>query len=285
MNRRLSRLGATATLILALGAAWKIAQRRAALLHETADLRRDVRHFDSQVSDVESRIAVLGVVPRHPSSAKTVAVGPEGSRAITEMERNRIIQAGAVGDAFCHYAGFFRLYGLSRDQIKRFDAAVAEHHLIEGDLGRAANKQGLTSDDPSLASLTAEEANRYGAALVSILGADGPTAVAGYDEARPMRGIPESLAQALSDSPNPLTTAQFDQLTQLVQSFSIPQPYDGPYLPDVDLDAVIAKAGRFLSAGQVDEIRDASTLYDRSVAIERIWAIYRHWRKAGGAGS
>ena len=123
------------------------------------------------------------------------------------------------------YAALFRSLNLSPDQADKVKNLLADRQTTMQDVMNAARDQGINprTDPQGFQQLVASAQNDVNNGLKAVLGDAGFNQLQTYDQTMPQRNVVNQLQQRLSVTDTPLTSAQADQLVQVLASNPAPQ--------------------------------------------------------------
>ena len=136
-----------------------------------------------------------------------------------EVQALLSVQQKAAIDA--RYAALFKSLNLSPDQRAKVESLMADRMSTMQDTLAAAREQGL-NDPQSIRKLMADAQNDFNNSLKSVLGDSGFAQYQNYEQTMPQRNLVNQLQQRLSYTDTPLTTAQADQLVQILAANAPP---------------------------------------------------------------
>ncbi len=120
------------------------------------------------------------------------------------------------------YAALFKSLNLTADQADKVKTLLADRQTTAQDVMNAAREQGVR--DPSqIRSLMADAQGDLNTSLKSVLGDAGFGQLQTYEQTMPQRNVVTQLQSLLSTGDTPLTTAQADQLVQVLAQNPAPQ--------------------------------------------------------------
>ena len=108
----------------------------------------------------------------------------------------------------------------SPEQIDRFEALITDAEQDKLDLQAAAKTQGLVANDPSLAKLRQQAAEKLRSAQKEILGDAGYQELQRYNRQQPLLEFTGTLAYLVAPTGTPLTAPQCDQLLEVLSNAS-----------------------------------------------------------------
>lgn len=239
----LAVLSAT-TSVLAWKNYWKAAQLEAAALgaEDAATLRQRLAEAEKRRRDLESRLMAgdsagagnaEGAPLNRPAGGEMGPGrgrggrgGPRGEEFQAamdrpEMQRLMALQQKAALDG--RYGTLFKSLNLSPEKLSAFKNLLAEKEATMMDTMRAAREQGIDprSDPEAFKKLMATTQAETNAAIKAAIGDAAFAEYQNYETTAPQRAVVSQLQQALSYS-EPLTTAQSEQLVQLLAANSAP---------------------------------------------------------------
>ena len=118
------------------------------------------------------------------------------------------------------YGPLFRTLGLRQAQIDTFEALASQHEEAMVDFAAAAASQGVPCDDPAIAALIRQDSVRYQSGEQALLGEPAYRTLQEYLRVEPIIGIVNSVTSNAALTEAPLTTAQDDQLSQILANAS-----------------------------------------------------------------
>lgn len=242
-------LFSVATSVVAWKSYWKAAQLEAAAAgaEDVTALRRQLAEAEKRRRELEAstagRLAAKDAAGETASGERERAPGetgrgrgrggPGGGRGADfqavmdrpELQRLASLQQKAALDG--RYGSLFKALNLSGDQLATFKALLAEKDATMMDTMRAAREQGLDprSDPEGFKKLMATTQAETNAAIKAAIG---DTAFAQYEQyqaTQPQRAVVSQLQQSLSYTSEPLSTAQAEQLVQVLAATA---PQSGP---------------------------------------------------------
>ena len=121
-----------------------------------------------------------------------------------------------------HYAALFKSLNLSPEQLEKFKNLLVEKQTAIADVLAAARAQGLDprTDPQEFRKLISETQGDIDANIKSTLGDAGYAQYQQYQQTLPQRNVVSQLEQSLSYTNTPLTSAQSDQLLQILANNS-----------------------------------------------------------------
>lgn len=162
------------------------------------------------------------------------------------------------------YAALFKSLNLSPEQAEKLKAVLAERQTTMMDVMSAARDQGIDPrrDPEAFQKLMAMAQNDINSSIKAVIGDSGFAQFETYEKTLPQRNVVNQLQQRLSSSDTPLSTAQAEQLVQILAANTPapvgppPAPYDGGRGPGgpgggrgPDLGAIGGMIGNFVSGG------------------------------------
>ncbi|HVU36251.1 MAG TPA: hypothetical protein VHE61_22635 [Opitutaceae bacterium] len=135
-------------------------------------------------------------------------------------------QQKAMLDA--RYAALFRNLGLTSEQSGKLEGLLIDRQNAIQDVWAAARDQGINprTDPAGFQKLVADAQAPINDSIKSLLGADDYSQFTNYEQTMPQRNLVNTLQQRLSNTDSPLSSAQSDQLVQILASNS-PQRANG----------------------------------------------------------
>lgn len=133
-----------------------------------------------------------------------------------ELQRLQALQQKAALDG--RYGALFKTLNLSDEKLATFKSLLAEKEATMMDTMRAAREQGLDprSDPEGFKKLVAATQAETNSAIKAAIGDTAYAAYEQYQATQPQRAVVSQLQQSLSYTNSPLTTAQADQLVQVL---------------------------------------------------------------------
>ena len=236
-----------------LGGAWlawrqygELQELRAAALNrsERADLQRRIWDLEKQNRELQARADAsrpgepdAGRASTDPSGQRPAREaggrgGPRGDpergaqqlAAMRELmarpEVQRLINLQQRAGVESRYAGLFKQLNLSAEQAEKLSALLVERSNTRIDAFTAAREQGV---DPrrspdGFRQLLADVQTDLDASIKSLLGDTGFSQLQNYEQTMPQRALVNELQQRLSYTSAPLSSAQSEQLVQILAS-------------------------------------------------------------------
>ena len=149
--------------------------------------------------------------------------GPRGGREAMqatmdrpEMQRLAALQQKAALDT--RFAPLFKSLNLSPEKLATLKALLAEKEATMMDTMRAAREQGLDprSDPEGFKKLVAATQAETNSAIKAAIGESAYAQYENYQATQPQRAVVSQLQQTLSYTNAPLTSAQADQMVQVL---------------------------------------------------------------------
>lgn len=136
------------------------------------------------------------------------------------------VQQKAVVDA--RYAALFKSLNLTPDQAEKLKVVLAERQTTMMDVMSAARDQGLDPrrDREAFQKLMQNAQTDMNNAIKGVIGESGFAQFENYEKTLPQRNVVNQLQQRLSYSDTPLTSAQAEQLVQILAA-NTPAPAPG----------------------------------------------------------
>lgn len=133
-----------------------------------------------------------------------------------EMQRLQALQQKAALDG--RYGALFKTLNLSDEKLATFKSLLAEKEATMMDTMRAAREQGLDprSDPEGFKKLMAATQAETNSAIKATIGDAAYAEYEQYQATQPQRAVVSQLQQSLSYTNSPLTTAQADQMVQVL---------------------------------------------------------------------
>lgn len=167
------------------------------------------------------------------------------------------------------YAALFKSLNLSPEQAEKLKAVLAERQTTMMDVMSAARDQGIDPrrDPEAFQKLMAMAQNDINSSIKAVIGDSGFAQFETYEKTLPQRNVVNQLQQRLSYTDTPLSTAQAEQLVQILAANTPtpsansaaaappPPPSDGGRGPGggrpggPDLGAIGAMIGNFAGGG------------------------------------
>lgn len=196
-------------------------------LAETEKRRRELEAIAASRTDAKEEATASGATEKAASGANPGSGrgrgrgGPPSAEMQAVMERPELqrlqaLQQKAALDG--RYGALFKTLNLSDEKLATFKSLLAEKEATMMDTMRAAREQGLDprSDPEGFKKLVAATQAETNAAIKAAIG---DTAFAEYEQyqaTQPQRAVVSQLQQSLSYTNSPLTTAQADQMVQVL---------------------------------------------------------------------
>jgi hypothetical protein len=261
--------------LVALGAlafAWKEYQELAALRAtavdpaERAGLQKRVWDSEKHVRELESRIA--SGQPGAPVPGAAAGSGPARGAGgggllgnvfdrMNDPEVQRLMAEQIRAQIERRYAKLFPLLNLPPDKLEQFKSLLVDRQQSAMDVLASANEQGITDPRDFQKLVESSQADIDGQIKAAIGDAD-YAQYQGFNQSQAARGMVSQLQDNLRSSAAPLSSAQSDQLTQLMaQSRTAPEAggLRGSNAPALITDDTITQSQAFLSAPQVQALQ------------------------------
>ena len=126
------------------------------------------------------------------------------------------------------YAALFKNLNLSPEQAANLGALLVERSSTRQDVFNAAREQGIDarSNPEAYRKLLADAQDEVNRGIKSVIGEDGFNQLQTYEQTLPQRSIVNKLQQRLSYTSTPLTSAQSEQLVQILAANTSARPSD-----------------------------------------------------------
>lgn len=222
---------------------------RAAALSEKerADLQKRIWDLQKANKELEERLAAAGHVegeemasdaeeaPAQPGDNRGQRGPQRGNRggqqfaAMRELmakpEVQALLAAGQKAVIDGRYAALFKSLNLTPEQADKLKALLAERQNVRQDVMAAAREQGLDprTDRDSMRKLVTDSQNAINENIKSLIGADAFSKLTNYEQTMPQRDLVSVLQQRLNATDTPLTTAQAEQLVQILAANTPPR--------------------------------------------------------------
>ncbi len=120
------------------------------------------------------------------------------------------------------YATLFKNLNLTPDQAEKMKSLLSERATTMQDVMMAAREQGISlRDNPdAYRKLVADAQNDINSGIKSVIGEQGFDQLTTYEQTLPQRNLVNELQQRLSYTSTPLTTAQAEQMVQILATNS-----------------------------------------------------------------
>ncbi|MCX6956808.1 MAG: hypothetical protein NTV51_32180 [Verrucomicrobia bacterium] len=153
------------------------------------------------------------------------------------------VQQKAAVDA--RYAALFKSLNLTPDQAEKLRTILAERQTTMQDVMSAAREQGLDprSDRDAYQKLMEVARTDINNSIKSVIGESGFAQFENYEQTLPQRNVVNQLKQRLSDTDTPLTSAQADQLVQILAANTPPPTSRAPGSPPDGAAVVVGRGG------------------------------------------
>lgn len=198
---------------------------------ERADWQKRLWAAEKHRTELESQIAALPPKPPGPEDAADPEVpgreGPRGGRGNgrfnfmammdqPEMQKLVAIQQKAGLDS--HYSALFKALNLTPDQLDKFKNLLVEKRTAMMDVMAAAREQGINprTDPNAFRQLIANAQAEIDNSIKTTLGETAFNQYQNYEKTLPQRGVVDQLQGRLSYSGTPLSTAQSEQMVQIL---------------------------------------------------------------------
>ena len=240
-------------------------------------------------------------IPGEDNGRRRRGGGPGGLGAafLAMMEKPEIQKLMAQqqrGLLDARFAPLFKGLNLSPEQLDKFKNLLVEKQTAIADVLAAARAQGIDprSDPQQFRQLISDTQAEVEANIKSTLGDAGYAQYQQYQQTLPQRNVVSQLEQSLSYTSTPLTSAQSDQLIQILASNS-PTPtatgntrasimaglgIGGPGQTTTITDAAITQSQSVLSAAQVSALQQLQQT--QQVQQQLAQAMRNQFRNTGG---
>lgn len=294
MNRRAIRSTVTGLVIVtALIVAWRasvhgreLASAADGFDRERATIERQIAKIDTRRAEIarSETVARAAAQMTAPAAEATANAEREDWARMEKLARNdlKMVEIRAKrrqAELYFRYAAFFHSRGMTPERIEQFKTVKTEHWLRREDINFAAETQSLARNDPAIAQLLAQEEDRFQAELKDVLGAQGLSALDAFEKSDRERMSVDRLTAVLSDTPNPISRQQAEELTEALLAARVPRSTN-PNETQIDWAAAEIRARSILSPTQMTEFHSATRITRRSEALSQIFDLYIAWRKA-----
>lgn len=168
-------------------------------------------------ADGPARGARGGFNPNNPREAamRDLLARPEVQAMFAAQQKQQIEQ---------RYAALFRLLNLSPEQAERLKTLLAERQSAPQEVLTVAREQGIDprSDRAAFQKLLTDARDAVDTSIKGLLGDGGFAQLQTYEHTMPQRAIVDQLQQRLSYTPDPLSSAQAEQLVGILAANSPP---------------------------------------------------------------
>lgn len=211
------------------------ASDRADLQKRIWDLQKENRELSDQLAAARSSQPEAGdegmaaAAPVNPANE-----GPRARRgfagraqqfaaireAMQKPEVQALLSSAQKSLIASRYAPLFRTLNLSADQQDKLAALLAERQNTFRDVAQAARDEGVNprTDPDGFQKLLQDARTSIDDSIKSVIGDGGYSQLTNYDQTMPQRNLVNILQQRLAYSDAPLTSAQSDQLVQILAS-------------------------------------------------------------------
>lgn len=123
------------------------------------------------------------------------------------------------------YAALFKNLNLSSEQTEKLKTLLAERTTTMQDVMSAARDQDINprENPDAFRKLISDAQNEINNSIKSVIGEQGFAQLTNYEQTLPQRNLVNELQQRLSYTSNPLTSAQAEQLVQILASNAPPR--------------------------------------------------------------
>jgi len=266
----------------------------AALQNRVLDLGKQRLQLESEVKSLRESSRALAAENGTDNSAARNAVGPESnllSKALDrlsrpEVENLRKTQLRAQVDRY--YAALFSGLNVSPEQMAKFKDLLVEKQLARFDSIAAANHEGVT-DPVELGRLVAGAQADLNKEIKSTLGDEAYAQYQGFLQTQVQRNVVNLLQQSLAYSATPLSSAQADQMVQILAQTG---PSSGNAIQNngssananpraLITSATIAQAQTVLSPPQIQMLQE---LQKEQMAAQQLRLLLQRQATGGNAG-
>jgi hypothetical protein len=206
-----------------------LARKRAAVEASVQHLQKSVTFDERDNGDIRASI-----------SAQKEALHPKGTIRVTQRMTGPQRLALVANDPKLFalgmkayrlsldtiYGQMFRALNLPPEQVTKFKSIAAAHMEAIADILSSAITQGMPLNDPAVGSLMKDENTQFDAAQKSLLGDAAYQQMQQVNRQLPVSGVVYNVAWQVALTSTPLSSAQADQLTQILANSS-PQYQSG----------------------------------------------------------
>lgn len=284
--------------LVALGVttlAWKQYQElvglRAAAMNATerADFQKSVWDAKKRVQQLEAQLAVYRsqameggetaapIEPAVAGSAQNRMISEAVSgwlAAMNDPEAQRLSALQQRAQISSRYAGLFRSLALPSDKLAQMKDLLLEKLTARNDVMMAAAQQGINplTNPGELRRLESELQAEIDNKIKATLGADGFAQFQTYQQTQGQRGVVGQLQESLSYTSTPLSTAQSEQMVQILGSTGPARggAANGNANNGTVTDATIAAAQGVLSPPQVQALQEIQRQQQAGAELQRL---------------
>ncbi len=207
---------------------------RDALRHRVAELEKRVQAAQDETAAVRAEAPPIqratsirnGTVTSSKIGTADSLPGP--MQAMESPEMRRLMAVEQKGRLDARYAPLFKSLGLAPSQLDRLKQLLVDKQNAAMDVMAAARAQGLTGPDSrsQIQALTQQTNSELDASIRNLLGDSAYQQFQQFDRTQQQRAIVDQLASRLSYTDSPLSSAQADQMVQLL-AVNSPAPSAG----------------------------------------------------------
>ena len=222
--------------LMAVRAASVPESERADLQKQIADLQKKNRELEDSVAAARTTHSdappARGARDAEPTLGGEPPPGPSFGRGggprdpASRPEIQAMMNASQRGNIITQYAALFRNLNLTSDQSNKLASLLLDRQNALRDVFGAAREQGLDprADREAIQKLVQDTQNSIDDGIKSLIGDNGFAQLSQYEQTVPQRTMVSMLQQRLTFTDSPLTSAQAEQLVQILAANSELQP-------------------------------------------------------------
>jgi hypothetical protein len=258
---------------IALAIAWNSRRAAQEAADSLADLARKRAAVEGSVQHLQKSIAFderdNGDI-RASISAQREAASPRGrirvTPRLTGAQRLALVAADpklfALGMKAYQsslntiYGQMFRTLNLPPEEVTKFKSLAAAHMEAIVDILSSASTQGMQLNDPAVGTLMKDENTQFDAAQKSLLGDAAYQQMQQLNRQMPVSGVAYNVATQVALTSTPLSTAQADQLTQILANSSTQYQNGGYATPNtINWPTALGQAQALLTPTQFQALQ------------------------------
>ncbi|HEX3731058.1 MAG TPA: hypothetical protein VHV47_14695 [Opitutaceae bacterium] len=229
----------------------------AAAVQRRADLEAGLQQVQSHLAQDRQAAGQLRAKARaaRPSPSVAAAAAPGLAMIVSHPQLYKAFLDYFRASLSLRFGPFYKMMGLSPDQIAKFEDLQAKAQSDQLDLMGAAFSAHQSLDDPSFRSSVRARNTQLAADESTLLGPQGLQQLQEYNRSQVAAAVTMQAANLALDS-EPITNEQAAKVIQAVAAASPSYQKGGQINPQtVDWDAATSQAGAILSASQLEAFK------------------------------
>lgn len=294
--------------LIGLRAAALQGDERAALQKNAWDAQKRIAQLEREATAREEAMKVStplgGESGKDANQSRAVNSMASGMASMMKMMDNpdvqRLMALQQKAQLNGRYAALFKSLHLSTDQLAQFKNLLVEKQMVNTDVMIAATQQGINpmQNPKEFRDMMQATQSDIDTKIKSTLGDDGYAQFQNYQQTQGQRNVVTQLEQSLSYTETPLTSAQSDQMLQILSSQTSPTGAAGAQIVIAGpgggpspmgggagsriTDATIASAQGVLSPPQVQALQEIQQQQQAQQQLARV--MMQNQRQSGSTG-